>query len=259
MNLEQDYSFDLTTEEIFWLSGMFGLLHFPFIEIRSRANYDTASLRRGQIRLQERGWIQYQPSRGWRVDPLPAAVMRWITDAGISLSVLIRSRNEKVRRCDLYRFEDAGLVITFEEEMFHFHISYHYANLLIFLKLLMPDLVMEEFTAPGSYNLIQPEEMVLAAWNKAAGLPKAISRQGFLDRENQLLIKWLKGMTWFGQLTCQRTIKPLSTPIRLFVCGDNTANWSAEEDMATGRHLLLPANGKAIHDWLGKNLEYELS
>jgi hypothetical protein len=249
------YSFDLSTDEVFWLSGMFGLLRFPFIEMRSRAHYDSVSIQRGQSRLQERGWIRYQTSTGWEIDPLPAALMRWITDAEVCLSLLVRHRNESAKRCDIYCFDKVGLLVTFEPEYFHFQISLRDSDLTIFLIKSIPNLAMAESSELRSYSVTQPEEMVHAAWNSAEALHKAIRHQGYQENEVYLVSEWLKNLTWFAHLTYQKTANRSVVSKHFFVCGNNKTNWWAQQDSAAEKYSLVCTSGKTIDEWLENILE----
>jgi hypothetical protein len=239
----KDFTIDLSQAELYWLASAFGYTQHALIHA---AGTDPLALRlKGQESLQARGLVHRTPGTGWKVELAPAAFVRWSAEALGHLTAERFQHDGSTRRLELFRLSGQSLLVNTEKDTCHFLVTADPASLpavmLAQLGVSLPD--------PGAGSpapeLIQPVELIRAAWEQHPHLGDALARQGQSTAK-----AWLEGIDW--AVTFSRLQVGGDQPGVLgqaLLCGNSRQAWGGAVASPAEKAALSPvdaAGGRSV-------------
>jgi hypothetical protein len=204
----------LTTAELGWLAGAFGLTRLALPVAITLPSDD--GLREAQQTLAGRGLIQRDPGTGWKADQLAAFLIQWLGMLEHYSRLDVDRWNGGSLRAGLYARPGLYLLADCTRDPVEFFFLPDEKScsekLAAFLDL-----------APvrhgeGVFTLPEPRQLIQAAWQDPSPARRALGNAGLSKRETTSVLKWIASLKTVITFTSSQN-EPLS------LCSDGSALW----------------------------------
>lgn len=236
------FSLTLSTAELGWLAGAFGLTRLALPVTVSLPSEEM--LRRAQETLAGRGLIRRDPGTGWKADQLAAFLVQWLGAVERYIRLDMDRRNREVLRAGLYARPGLFLLADCRPEQVEFFFlpdEKSFADKLA--AFLDPSTGSGQRLGPvrrgeGEYTLPQPRELIRMAWQgpstgrrgeliEPSGHRPELARRslvnsGLSKQDAASALAWIKSL----KTVITFAIVPPEEKEPLFLCGDGAALWA---------------------------------
>lgn len=211
------FTFTLSTTELGWLAGAFGLTRLALPVTVSLPS--EGALRQAQEALAGRGLIQRDPGVGWKVDQLAAFLVQWLGAVERYIRLDVNRREGKSCRAGLYARPGLVLLADCAPEQVEFSFLPDENSLADKLAAFL-DLGPGR-RGEGEFTLPQPRELIRAAWQDPNPARRALLRAGLSKREAATALAWIQSL----KIVITFNPVPLEKKEPLFLCSDGPALW----------------------------------
>lgn len=226
MKTDDTLPFDLSLDELHWLTGAFGIVALPLPE-HPQSDLSRAELmerqKKGHASLLRRGLIQPSPGFGWQVDRLPAAFVQWMASAESMLRVKRIEKEGGKKMMHIFTSSGQALSVEIADETAHFILYKTRATMNDSLNvwLMFPP---KPVKSKKIFSIPQPQTFIPVAWKDQQLAGKILANAGFKNPKD--LLEWTKALDWLVILSKLRVNgKSNGASDQFFLCGNNKSLW----------------------------------
>jgi hypothetical protein len=238
--LESDpnYSLQLSHDELYWLARAFNIHTLPLPGEFAGSLFSPEvqkELNQGQVSLVARNLIRRVNRQGWQVDPLPAALVRWLGASKWKFFAQVLRLDGETGQLHAFVEHEAGLSVAMDERNYSVVLYPNstalQSGLQSWIDASLPDTskIPNESPKPelASFLLPQPETLIPVAWRDKKLAGEILARVFPDARLKKATIKWLESLEWISTLTrVNLETENEKVESRIVICGRGVELWS---------------------------------
>jgi len=249
--MSENYEFQLTPEELFWLAKAFQInsLRLPQNPLAKFGAHETKEiLNRAQESLNRRSLIQPSDGGAWQVDRLPAAIVRWLGSEVNMLTLEAHTPNGVSRYARVFSEHEVDMFVKLDRDGYHFVFLQDREATSTYLLDWFDASFLHTKIATEKYMILQPVTIMRSAWNDPALATKMLTVTGQKPKDIKSILAWMKTLEWvltFNRVDLEEEKARIKS--QTIFCGNKQKAWSGDLDQSSDDAVMLsPINLESI-------------